>query len=46
MSIKTDQEVKALGDRIAVLEQAIQQLTKPRNTPNAENDRKRASKPR
>jgi hypothetical protein len=46
MSIKTDQEIKALGERISVLEQAINQLTKPKDNPNAENDRQRASKPR
>lgn len=46
MSIKTDNELKALADRVRALELAVEQLTTTKGKPNAENDRKRAAKPR
>lgn len=49
MSIKTANEIKALGDRVLVLEKALKELqgaTDRSKRANAKNDRKRASSPR
>lgn len=49
MSIKFENEIKALGDRVLELEKALKEIqgaTDRSKRPNAKNDRKRATSPR